>query len=107
MELINSTQIIIPTTSIDYLGSQMSMDNREFLDNLNERYNLIIEPKEIPQVQSEQNKFEIEKFETEQAEKMGTHNDIPKNVKLNQVMVHNIVQTIPTQEIMKLMSSKS
>jgi len=97
---IQPTQTI-QRTNIDYLGHEQSKENRKELDELNARFDIEVgSPKEVKETKEVQ---KADKVETNIKEPMKT---FESNIKLNQVLTHNVVQNIPTTEIMKMMAIK-
>ena len=94
---ITATAKILPMTHIDYLGNQMSMDNKEFLQELNKKFDMTIEHDSKEQVK--------ENISTSKEHK--PFSKANKSQALNAIMTHNVFKNLPTQEIFKILGAKA
>ncbi len=83
----------ISQTNVDYIGNQMSMDNKTKIDNFNKQFDL--KEKEVKEIVKDI-------VEVQKVKEPTPISEAEKTVKLNQVMTHNVVQNMSTQEIMKM-----
>lgn len=112
----------IPRTHISYLGWQETLENKEKLDEFNSRFDLKVEDsslqantqkeKEIEQTQIVEQKEEVQRVDVYGKEQVHIEEtqkepatDIEKTTQLLHAMHHNVLQNIPTQDIMRLRSS--
>ena len=89
----------IQRTNIDYLGTQISQERKEYLDELNSKFDIKVEPQQ--EYMKEEN-IKIENSEDKQREPLKTVED---NAKLNQIMTHNVITNIPTQDFLRIKGS--
>jgi hypothetical protein len=99
--MINAIEVL-PRTNMQYLGYEETKQKEEFLRELNSRADLTLEQKvDVKEVKEVQEVKQVEKeIETD-------FSTVKPTVQLNQVLTHNVVQNIPTSEIMRIMSTKS
>lgn len=109
----------IQRTYLDYLGIMESMKNKDKLEELNARFDLLktddfnnttdlnnmndVKKPEIVEKQEEAQKVTDSKkqeFISETTTKQGTN--IENTMKLGQALQHNVLQNIPTQDIMRI-----
>lgn len=112
----------LPRTNVSYLGWEETLKNKDKLDEFNSRFDIklddknlqtnfqqtpdekkasIVEKKEQIQKTDEVNKNEVYRNEVEK--KPAT--DIENTTKLTQALHHNVLQNIPTQDILRLRAS--
>lgn len=84
----------IPRTNVAYLGWEETLKNKDKLDEFNSRFDLKIDT----QQSNNQQLYDIKKT-SEQKDKTFEVDDMTK---LANVLHHNVLQNIPTQEILKI-----
>ena len=81
----------IQRTNIDYLGVKESFKNKEYLEELNSGYDIKVNNSKENEIIKETQKTEKEPLKKPE-----------DNLKLAQVMTHNVIQNVPTQEFLRI-----
>jgi hypothetical protein len=94
----------IQRTNIDYLGVKESFQNREYLEELNSRYDIEVKDEDDKyikdkRVEKTQESYKVQEIQNDSKDPLRKVED---HVKLNQVMVHNAIQNIPTQDFFRI-----
>jgi hypothetical protein len=104
------TGLEIGRTTYDYIGTDISIEKSAELKEFNGRYattqeskdDTIETKKQDVEVKTE-NKFSVAE---NKEQKVSDITEPQKQAKLGHIMGHNVITNIPTQEVMRLMSSK-
>jgi biopolymer transport protein ExbD len=94
----------IQRTNIDYLGVKESFQNKEYLEELNSRYDIEVKDEDDKyikdkRVEKTQESYKVQEIQNDSKDPL---RKVEGHVNLNQVMVHNAIQNIPTQDFFRI-----